>query len=107
MSKYVPDISSKRWVIISPQRINRPHKRGEKFICPFCPGNEAMTTEEVMRVGKGEPNKPGWEIRVIPNKYPITDFHEVIVHTPYCHKDLEHFSQEHLKKNLTSLSGAV
>ena len=74
MSKYVPDISSKRWVIISPQRINRPHKRGEKFICPFCPGNEAMTTEEVMRVGKGEPNKPGWEIRVIPNKYPITDF---------------------------------
>jgi UDPglucose--hexose-1-phosphate uridylyltransferase len=98
MSKYVPDISSKRWVIISPQRINRPHKRGEKFICPFCPGNEAMTTEEVMRVGKGEPNKPGWEIRVIPNKYPITDFHEVIVHTPYCHKDLEHFSQEHLKK---------
>lgn len=98
MSKYVPDISSKRWVIISPQRINRIYQKQEKSICPFCPGNEAMTTPEVMRVGKGEPGKPGWDIRVIPNKYPITAFHEVIIHTPDCHKDLEHLSESHLKK---------
>ncbi|GAB4219775.1 MAG: galactose-1-phosphate uridylyltransferase [Candidatus Microgenomates bacterium] len=57
-----------------------------------------MTTEEVMRVGEGEPNKPGWLIRVIQNKYPITDFHEVIIHTPDCHKDLEVLSLSHLEK---------
>jgi len=98
MSKYVPDISTKRWVIISPQRISRPHQKEEKFICPFCPGNEKMTPPEVMRIGKGKPGEQGWEIRVVPNKYPITDFHEVIIHTPDCQKDLENFSKEHLKK---------
>jgi len=98
MAKYVPDILSRRWVIIASQRISRPHQKKEQFICPFCPGNEKMTPPEVFRVGKGEPNQPGWEIRVIPNRYPITDFHEVIIHTPDCHKDLESLSKLHLQK---------
>ncbi len=100
MARYIPDVSSKRWVILAPQRISRPHSDNlkKKNFCPFCPGNEEMTTGEVLRVGEGEANKPGWLIRVIPNKYPITDFHEVIIHTPDCHKDLEALSLDHLKK---------
>lgn len=97
MSRYIPDISTKRWVIISPQRISRPHQKKTKFVCPFCPGNEKLTTNEVLRYGKGEPNKPGWLVRVIPNKYPITDYHEIIIHTPNCQKELEDLSEKHLE----------
>lgn len=93
MSKYIPDISSRRWVIISSHRINRPDQsqRNDKNLCPFCPGNESMTPPEVFRLGKGEANKPGWTVRVVPNKFPITDLHEVIIHSPDCDQDLENF----------------
>jgi len=99
MSRYVPDILSRRWVIISPQRLGRPEKKGKtkRFICPFCPGHEKNTTPEVLRFGKGEPNKPGWLVRVIPNKFPITDMHEVIIHTTSCNQELENLSLHHLE----------
>lgn len=92
MSKYVPDILSKRWVIVSPQRTARPNsdfKKKKKIVCPLCSGHEDETPPEVLRYGKGEPNKPGWQLRVIPNKFPISDFHEVIVHSPDKEKDIE------------------
>ncbi|MEO8603751.1 MAG: DUF4921 family protein [bacterium] len=41
--------------------------------CPFCPGNEAMTTAEVMRVTAGEvgvANPSPWLIRAFRNLYP-------------------------------------
>ncbi|MCS6956702.1 MAG: DUF4931 domain-containing protein [Patescibacteria group bacterium] len=102
MSKYVPDVSTKRWVIIAGDRLKRPEeakdKKKKKFICPFCQGNEVMTPAEVFRIGEGEPNKPGWLIRVIPNKFPITDFHEVVIHTPRCHQELEDMEVSHLEK---------
>ncbi|MFN4212708.1 MAG: hypothetical protein ACK4FL_01960 [Microgenomates group bacterium] len=93
MSKYVPDISSRRWVIISPQRINRPEddfsQNKKKKLCVFCPGQEKMTPSETFRLGKGEKDKPGWRVRVVPNKYPITDLHEVIIHSPDHEKDID------------------
>lgn len=91
MAKFVPDISSRRWVIISSQRLKRPEDKHAKKTgsCPFCPGNEKMTPAEVFRYGTGEANKEGWQVRVIPNKYPITDIHEVIVHSPYHDKDID------------------
>lgn len=92
MSKYVPDVSSHRWVIISSQRMNRPEDdflKKKKKICVFCPGNESLTTKEVFRIGKGKPDGPGWRVRVIPNKYPITDLHEVIIHSPKEDADLD------------------
>lgn len=102
MSKYVPDISTKRWVIISSQRLGRPHenknKKNKKFTCPFCSGNEKLTPPEVFRIGKGQVNNSGWLVRVVPNKYPITDFHEVIIHTPRCNEELEDLSIDHLEK---------
>lgn len=90
MAKYVPDIVSRRWVILSPQRILRPEDNdAKKKICVFCPGHEKLTSEEVFRLGKGEKDQPGWLVRVISNKYPITDLHEVIIHSPDAKKDLE------------------
>jgi UDPglucose--hexose-1-phosphate uridylyltransferase len=92
MTKYVPDISSRRWVIVSPRRTLRPedtsNMRTEK-VCVFCPGNEQMTDPEVYRIGEGEKDQSGWKVRVIPNRYPITDFHEVIIHTPEDSLDLD------------------
>lgn len=101
MSKYVPDISSRRWVIIADNRENRPdeNKEKEEFcdLCPFCPGNETLTPEELYRVGAGDSGQPGWEVRVIPNKFPITDFHEVIIHSPL-ETDLHHLPKDHIIK---------
>lgn len=100
MAKYVPDILSRRWVIISSQRATRPDQNIEKDycnLCPFCPGNEALTTEEVFRIGDGNANEPGWKVRVFPNKYPITDFHEVIVHHPDETKDFDEFTLEEIQ----------
>lgn len=100
MSKYVPDISSRRWVIISSQRIKRPEDdllRPKNKLCVFCPGNEKYTPDESYRLGKGGKNEPGWLIRVVPNKYPITDFHEVIIHSPYHNKDIDQLPTSYIE----------
>ncbi len=67
-----------RWVIISTERGKRPtsftavSKRVAAKMCPFCPGHEDSTPPEIMAYRKPgtEPNKPGWSLRVISNKYP-------------------------------------
>lgn len=101
MAKYVPDISSRRWVIIADGRKNRPDEmNGDEESdakCPFCEGNEKMTPEEVYRVGDGNPGEKGWDVRVFPNRYPITDFHEVIVHSPL-EDDLHKLSLTQIEK---------
>jgi UDPglucose--hexose-1-phosphate uridylyltransferase len=69
-----------RWVIISTDRSKRPSDfsrerasiKGTGF-CPFCPGNEAKTPSEILAYRPGENttrDKPGWNLRVIPNKFP-------------------------------------
>ncbi|MCA9372342.1 hypothetical protein KC726_05620 [Candidatus Woesebacteria bacterium] len=102
MSKYVPDVNSRRWVIISETRNDRPDDQEEKEyycgLCPFCAGNEYLSPNELFRIGQGEADQPGWEVRVVPNKYPITDFHEVIVHAPQEGKDLHELPKEHVVK---------
>ncbi len=103
MTKYVPDISSKRWVIVSSQRVARPddnHHTGKKNVCIFCSGNEKLTSDEVYRIGEGEKNKKGWQVRVITNKYPITDLHEVVIHTPSHEQDIYEFPQSQVEKIL-------
>jgi len=60
-----------RWVIIATERGKRPHDIGhekateEKETCPFCPGNESMTPQEIMRIERNG----RWQIRCFPNKY--------------------------------------
>lgn len=67
-----------RWVIISTERGKRPTDYAPEpepefgKLCPFCPGNEDKTPPEILAYyphGR-EKNKPGWWLRVIPNKFP-------------------------------------
>lgn len=93
MAKYVPDITTNRWVIVAEGRTKRPHDEkdvsNKPKVCVFCPGNEKIPGEELFRMGEGKVYEPGWTVRVIANKYPITDFHEVIIHSPLHTQDIE------------------
>lgn len=113
MAKYVPDVKTQRWVIITPSRTRRPTDAQTsptepaavdvsqgRPVCPFCPGNEAITPPEVYRIGGGEKDTHGWEVRVVPNLYPITDIHEVIIHSPSDTDDMERLPVEHITKVL-------
>ncbi len=108
MAKYVPDVKTQRWVIIAQARSKRPDDSGAAHSealakeCPFCVGNESMTPPEVYRIGPGEKDKPGWEVRIVPNKFPITDIHEVIIHSPDDTQDLEHLPLPQVVKVLTA-----
>lgn len=73
-----------RWVVIAPERARRPvtltdaeprHRvevNGERVPCPFCPGQEHDTPNEVLayREPGTAANGPGWRLRVVPNKFP-------------------------------------
>lgn len=104
MAKYIPDIKSRRWVILAPGRFGKPSasnsdysiytKGGRKVAkeCPFCPGNEDKTPPEIESLKKGDE----WRVRVFGNRFPITDIHEVVVHSPDHCCDLEDFSDQQL-----------
>ena len=66
--------------LIAPARADRP---GARFKIepappidaskdPFAEGSEQRTPDELyaLRPGGGEPNSPGWKVRVVPNLYP-------------------------------------
>jgi len=53
---------------------------------------------EVLRIDDGQ---GGWKVRVIANKFPISDFHEVIVHSPDHDLDLPTISREQMSLVLT------
>lgn len=101
MAKFVPDIKTQRWIVISQTRTKRPDEinaetKAKPSVCAFCFGNEGLTPPEIMRVGEGEKDKPGWKIRVVPNKFPITDTHEVIIHSPDHDKDIDELELNHV-----------
>lgn len=106
MAKFVPDITTNRWIIIAEGRLKRPKDTGVKpppgvdKICVFCPGFEKLSGTEVYRIGDGEANTAGWQVRVIANKYPITDFHEVIIHSPDDARDIDSLSLDQVHKIL-------
>jgi len=102
-----------RWVIIATERAKRPTdfktepQEPSGSFCPFCEGNEDKTPPEILayREAGTEPNKPGWRLRVVPNKFPALQIegdldkrgvglydrmngvgaHEVIIETPEHH----------------------
>ncbi|MDO8451424.1 MAG: DUF4931 domain-containing protein [bacterium] len=103
MAKYVPDIKTQRWVIIAPLRTKRPRDKDHtESVCPFCPGNERLTPPEVYRMGTGSADDAGWHVRVVPNLYPITDIHEVIIHGPDHTSDIERLPIDHVVKILVT-----
>jgi len=78
MSIIRQDPTTKEWVIIAAERMRRPHEyktlatgRAQMMdggLCPFCPGHEASTPEEVFRIANFRGT--GWAVRVISNKFP-------------------------------------
>ena len=52
--------------------------------CPFCEGREDRTPPEVLALpSEGrQADAPGWQVRVVPNKYPAFDHQEVVIHSP-------------------------
>jgi UDPglucose--hexose-1-phosphate uridylyltransferase len=77
-------------VVVAPGRSSRPGALGrttriaDAAQCPFCEGHEAMTPPEVLALGRerGEPDMPGWAVRVVPNKFPAIPGQEVVIHGP-------------------------
>jgi UDPglucose--hexose-1-phosphate uridylyltransferase len=114
------DPATKEWVVIAPERAKRPYMvlKNETIApkhspadCPFCPGNEAKTPPEVLRIPQG----PDWQVRVVPNKFgalvpdaePIrkggffrtvtgAGYHEVIVEHPQHDIAIVDMPEEHI-----------
>jgi UDPglucose--hexose-1-phosphate uridylyltransferase len=67
-----------RWVIIATERAKRPTDfrvasvMDDTGFCPFCEGHEDKTPPEVfaLRGDHQMANRPGWQVRVVPNKFP-------------------------------------
>jgi UDPglucose--hexose-1-phosphate uridylyltransferase len=118
-----------RWVIISTDRQKRPNDfRVERTTtigrehCPFCPGRESMTPSEVLasRQNGSAPNTPGWDVRVVPNKFPALQVegtldrlgdgmfdrmngigaHEVIIETPDHDRSMPSMSEPEIERVL-------
>ncbi len=70
------NLVTREWVIVDRERCKNPEdfvietevKQRLEFSpkCPFCPGNEARTPEELYRL---EDENKGWKIRIVPNKF--------------------------------------
>jgi UDPglucose--hexose-1-phosphate uridylyltransferase len=117
-----------RWVIVAKSRAKRPHDfdsspglpRGR--FCPFCEGNEDHTPQEIIayRNPGSKPNRKGWRVRVVPNKFPALEIegdlskrgegiydmmrgvgaHEVIVESPHHLVSTSELSEEQLREVL-------
>lgn len=105
-----------RWVIVDTDHPSHPKDyeyephRPHGGVCPFCYGNEAMTPPEIeaVREPNTHRNTPGWQVRVVANKFPALQIegelerrgigmydmskgvgaHEVLIETPYHNKDI-------------------
>lgn len=105
--QFLENTVSKRWVILAPRRATRPDSaKGTASICPFCVGRAASAEsssepkeKELDRIG-GKPGDEEWEVRVLPNKFPFTPHHEIIVHSPDHHKSFDELPLAHVVKIL-------
>lgn len=116
---------TQRWVIIAAERAKRPSDFDldppfeVPAFDPFLPGNEDKTPPEIASYRKlgTLANKPGWRVRVVPNKYPALRIegnlnksgegaydkmmgvgaHEVIIDTPLCAQSFTGESDLHIQ----------
>lgn len=78
MSEIRLDPTTEEWVIFAMIRANRPDDLKRKQAkpelpvfsvnCPFCPGNEVMTPEEILSYRDNDSGR--WRVRVVANRYP-------------------------------------
>jgi UDPglucose--hexose-1-phosphate uridylyltransferase len=129
MSEFRQNLATKEWIIMAAERAARPQAFGRsrppaevmpafEATCPFCPGNEAMTPPAVFSIPH-EAATRGWDVRVIPNKFPAltpsttedcqrcatevgpylrregAGHHEVVIETPLHNHDLPVLSVQH------------
>ena len=123
------DPVTKRWVIIIYEQKKSPkdfafskRKNKNPKNCPFCNGNEAKTPTELMSIRQPDtlPNESGWEVRVIPNKFPALKIegdldrtgigmydmmngigaHEVIIESPNHNAGFHSYSSEQISRIL-------
>jgi UDPglucose--hexose-1-phosphate uridylyltransferase len=118
-----------RWVIIAPERAQRPdailtaRRERQTGPCVFCDGQEARDPNEIASVRKPDTaaNTPGWRVRVLPNKFPVLRIegklvregvgmfdmmsgigaHEVIVETPDHELELADLPEAHIADLIT------
>lgn len=82
----------------SPSKETGPASGSEKKkVCFFCKGNESLTPPSVYQ------DSDDWNVRVFPNKFPIVEDHEIIVHSPDHDKDLTELSDEQNVRYVRSL----
>ncbi len=119
---------TRRWVIIASERGKRPadfiHEQPMQppGFDPFAEGNENKTPPEIASYRKPDshPNQRGWQVRVVPNKYPALQVegdlnkkghgvydrmrgigaHEIIVETPKCIPSFTSLPDSHVQKIL-------
>ncbi len=124
-----------RWVIIATDRARRPTDftrqpvpRPSSRFCPFCQGNESKTPPEVLAYRPGAPpNRPGWQVRVVPNKFPVLGIegdlmrqgdgmydkmngigaHEVVIETPDHQMTMANMSEKQLEQVLWAFRDRV
>ena len=129
MPEFRFNILTREWVIIATERAKRPMEFAQTAPrlnlpsydkkCPFCPGNEHMTSAEVDRIESA----PGiWQTRAFKNKFPALDeslqpnesgdflrpridgfgIHEVIVDSPKHNKGITDLPQPGVEKIIES-----
>jgi UDPglucose--hexose-1-phosphate uridylyltransferase len=87
------------WVISAPRRAKRPDiAAGVEPVCPFCFKDSGLANneQELYRVD-GHMNGANWLVRVVPNKFPFADIHEVIIHSPDHGKNIGELPIHHTK----------
>ncbi|MFP4135852.1 MAG: galactose-1-phosphate uridylyltransferase [Candidatus Acetothermia bacterium] len=127
MAEVRREITKGTWTIVAPARGDRPFdfsspegsEKRKKYVetCPFCPGNESETPEEVDAIRSDEDEPSSWQVRVFPNKFPALDpegspaviegdlfksrggygFHEVLVETPRHDRKLAELSPREIE----------
>jgi UDPglucose--hexose-1-phosphate uridylyltransferase len=129
MSELRKDPVTGRWVVIATDRQKRPNDfRIERATvigrehCPFCPGHESFTPPEILayRQNGSSPNCPGWDVRVVANKFPALQVegtldregegifdrmtgigaHEVIIETPDHDRSLATMTEAEIERVL-------
>ena len=114
MSEIRYDIIHDEYVIIAPERLHRPivvdFRLKDDKVCPFCLGNESLTTREIMSIRVNNQ----WKARVIPNLYkavaierPLETIkngmnegfngfgvHEIVVDTPKHEENMSRLTEE-------------
>jgi len=89
-------------------------------LCPFCYGSEGLTPPEIeaIREFNTPANTPGWQVRVVPNKFPALQIegdldkrglgiydmsngvgaHEILIESPYHNKDIPDLLSTEIEK---------